>query len=82
MITKYNIFINEGINDGSFGLQNVDQLYKISGFDEGAAKIMKKIAIRTFKNGGDEAVIDFLKKTLGVEVFNVSRGKYSFEPYS
>jgi len=66
----------------TFGLSEIDRLFKIQGYDQKGADVMKKLVIRNFKNGGDEAVLKFLKKTLGVEVFNVSKGKYSFEPYS
>jgi len=65
-----------------FGLEYVPELFIKQGYDEKSARIMKKLAIRAFNNKGDEGVIDFLKNSLGVEVFNVRRGKYSFEPYS
>jgi len=82
MIIKYKDFINEGFNHRMFGLQDVDQLYKINGFDDETSKVMKRLVIRRFKNGGDQEVIDFLRTSLGVEIFNVSKGRYSFEPYS
>lgn len=86
MITKYTVFINENIllelNTSLFYLYEVDDLYQTLGHNDASAKIMKRIVLRIFKNAGDQAVIDFLKKSLGVEVFNVSKGKYSFEPYS
>jgi len=69
-------------NASIISLSEVDKLFKIMGFDDKGASIMKKLTIRNFKNGGDDAVVDFLKKTLGVNVYNVSKGKYSFEPYS
>ena len=86
MITKYTDFLNEKLllefNASLFYLYEVDELYLLKGFDLKGAKIMKRIVLRIFKNAGDDGVIDFLRTSLGVEVFNVSKGKYSFEPYS
>lgn len=73
--------IKEEYSAHLFYLNNVDELFKAQGYDDTGASIMKKLAIRHFKSGGDDAVIEFLVKTLGVEVFCVSKGKYSFDLY-
>jgi len=86
MIIKYTDFINEKLilefNASIFGLSDVPELFTRSGFEEKSAEIMAGIIRKAFRIDGDQGVIDALRDTLGVEVFNVSRGKYSFEPYS
>ena len=86
MITKYTDFINEKLilefNASIFGLSDIPDLFTRLGYDKSGAGILSKLIRNTFKNSGDQGVIDTLKKSFGVEVFNVSKGKYSFEPYS
>jgi hypothetical protein len=72
--------INEEFKASFFGLNDIPEVFKRMGFDETSAKILKKLAIRAFKYGGDESLIDFFRETTGQSISNISKGRYSFEP--
>jgi hypothetical protein len=60
-----------------YSLQDLSQLMGNMGVD---ANIALKMLSDKFRKEGDEGVMKMFKEMSGVEVFQASRGKYSFAP--
>lgn len=69
----------------NFNYMNLNDLSKILAEKYGEGEpayvdIFMEILQGEYKKGGDNAVINFIKERLGIEVYLVRNGRYSFNP--
>lgn len=63
-----------------FTINDIPEMLMRMGFEQKSADILKKHAIRAFQNKGDEGIKEWVKSVMGLEVYPISKGKYSFTP--
>jgi predicted nucleic acid-binding OB-fold protein len=61
-----------------FNIDSFKDIFKRVGYDDMSANVLKNMMSQEFKKGGDNAASKFIEKVLGVKIYPISRGKYTF----
>jgi len=69
------------INERAEGIYTIPELIQklsVYGLAQEDLEVLQNILFEAFKEGGDQQVVDTFKHFAGVEVDNISRGRYMF----
>jgi len=65
-----------------YNIQDLAALMERLGFDAGSVGHLTNMLQKEFRLRGDEGVVNMYKKMSGVEIHQISKGRYTFEPVS